>query len=84
MSKKKKCLKSGVVWKMTSVEATLAKKPLYNGFACGHGVHGDVRYNRAKQKQMTQKFLDDQGASQGSFSSCYIINVAKKLKYFRK
>ena len=76
MSKKKKCPKSGAVWKMTSEEATLAKKPHYNGFACGHGVHGDVKYNRAKQKRMTQKFLGDQGASRGSFSFCYIINSA--------
>ena len=72
MSKKKKCPKSGVVWKMTSEEATLAKKPHYNGFACGHGVHGDVKYNRAKQKQATQKFLVDQGASRGSFSFAVI------------
>ena len=73
MSKKKKCPKSGAVWKMSAVEATLAKKPHYNGFACGHGVHGDVKYNRAKQKRMTQKFLVDQGASRGSFSFAKIF-----------
>ena len=68
MSKKKKCPKSGAIWKMSAGEATLAKKPRYNGFACGHGVHGNVKYNRAKQKRMTQKILGDQGASRGFFS----------------
>lgn len=68
MSKKKKCPKSGAVWKMTSEEVTLSKKTHYNGFACGHGVHGDVKYNRAKQKRMAQRFLGEQGASRGSFS----------------
>ena len=71
MSKRNKCPKTGAVWKMTSTEATLAKKPLYNGYACSHGVHGDVKYNRAKQKRMTQKFLGEQGASRGSFSYVY-------------
>ncbi len=82
MSKKKKFPKSGAVWKVTSEEATLAKKPHYNGFACGHGVHGDVKYNRAKNKRMTQKFLSEQGASQGSFSFCFFTTIMFCLQKF--
>ncbi len=74
MSKrKKKCPAQGPVWKMSSVEATLAKKPNYNGFAVGHGTHGDLKYNRNKVKRETQKLLNEQGASRGSFS--YLCNV---------
>ena len=41
--------KNGPVWQLSSVEATLLAKPRYNGFACGHGPHGDRKYNRAKE-----------------------------------
>ena len=56
--------KSDVVWRQSAEEATLASKPRYNGFACGHGAHGSVKYSRAraKQRQMRQE-----GASRGSF-----------------
>ena len=39
--------KSDVVWRQSAEEATLAAKPRYNGFACGHGAHGSVKYSRA-------------------------------------
>ena len=42
--------KEGPVWKLSAVEATLQAKPRYNGFACGHGAHGDSKYNRAKER----------------------------------
>lgn len=42
--------KEGPVWKLSRVEATLQAKPRFNGFACGYGVHGDVKYNRAKER----------------------------------
>lgn len=42
--------KDGAIWKLSSAEATLGAKPRYNGFACGYGVHGDVKFNRAKEK----------------------------------
>ena len=29
--------KDAVVWRQSAGEATLAAKPRYNGFACGHG-----------------------------------------------
>lgn len=40
--RKKRAPKSGAVWRMSAKEATLAKKPRYNGYACGHGAHGDA------------------------------------------
>ena len=40
----------GPVLRLSRVEATLLAKPRYNGFACGHGAHGDAKFNRAKEK----------------------------------
>ena len=40
--------KSDVVWRQSAEEATLASKPRYNGFACGHGAHGSAKYSRAR------------------------------------
>lgn len=48
---KPRVTESGSLLVATSLEATRAKKPRYNGFACGHGVHGDTKYNRAREKQ---------------------------------
>lgn len=58
--------KGDVVWRQSAEEATLARKPYYNAFACGHGVHGDTKYNRAKEKR-TWKRDFQKGASRGSF-----------------
>lgn len=41
--KKKYIISKEDIWK--------AKKPKYNGFAIGHGPHGDTKYNRQKNKQ---------------------------------
>ena len=57
----------GVVWRQSAEEAALAKKPRYNGFACGHGAHGDAKYSRAKAKRAWRKQLRQEGASRGSF-----------------
>ena len=35
--------------------------PRYNGFACGHGAHGDVKYNRSKQKRFWKRELNGGG-----------------------
>ena len=43
--------KDAVVWRQSAEEATLAAKPRYNGFACGHGAHGPAKYSRARAKQ---------------------------------
>lgn len=58
---------STVVWHQSAEEATLAKKPRYNGFACGHGAHGDIKYNRAKERRQFNAELKQEGASRGSF-----------------
>ncbi len=58
--------KSKVVWKQTAEEATLANKPYINAYACGHGVQGDTKYNRTKEKRTWKRDLQE-GASRGSF-----------------
>ena len=57
-SKRRKGGGSGTVWRVSSEEATLRMMPRYSGFACGHGPHGDVKYNRAKEKRL---WLDRDG-----------------------
>lgn len=38
----------GAVWHMSSEQATLAKMPKYNGYACGYGAHGNAKYPSCK------------------------------------
>lgn len=59
--------KDDVVWRQSPEEATLAGKPRYNGFACGHGAHGPAKYSRARAKQAWQRHMRQEGASRGSF-----------------
>ena len=49
------------IWHVSAEEATLHKMPRYNGFACGHGAHGDVKYNRSKQKRFWKRELNGGG-----------------------
>ena len=70
--------KSDVVWRQSAEEATLAAKPRYNGFACGHGAHGSVKYSRARAKQAWQRRMRQEGASRGSFP-LYAKKFAKAL-----
>ncbi len=35
--------KTGPGWRLSAEEAALAKKPRYNGYACGHGAQGEAR-----------------------------------------
>ncbi len=64
--RKKNAPRSGAVWHMSAEEAALAKKPQYNGFACGHGAHGDAKYNRSKSKQSWKAQMEKEGAPRGS------------------
>lgn len=66
--RRKRVPKSGAVWHQTPEEATMARKPYINGYACGHGVHGDVKYNRAKERRAWRKQTRREGASYGPFS----------------
>lgn len=59
-----------VVWRQSAEEATLAAKPRYNGYACGHGAHGSAKYSRTKIKQAWQRQMRQEGASRGSFLFC--------------
>lgn len=59
--------KTGAVWRQSADEATLAQNPRYNGFACGHGAHGDRKFNRAKASRAWKTQLRQEGASRGSF-----------------
>lgn len=57
----------GTVWHMSSEQATLAKMPKYNGYACGYGAHGNVKYHRVKSKRAWKAQMQKEGASWGSF-----------------
>ena len=59
--------RANVVWHQTAEEATLAHKPRFNGYACGHGAHGDAKYNRAKEKRAWRERGGQEGASRDSF-----------------
>lgn len=59
--------KDAVVWHQSAEEATLAAKPRYNGFACGHGAHGPAKYSRARAKQVWKRQMRQEGAPRGSF-----------------
>lgn len=79
--RKKRAPKSGAVWRMSAEEATLAKKPRYNGYACGHGAHGDAKYSRTKSKRAWQKQLKQEGAPRGSFLfTFYLLFGLQKAK----
>ena len=82
-SKRNRVPKGDVVWRQTAEEATLARKPYYNAFACGHGVHGDTKYNRAKEKRTWKRDLR-KGASRGSFllaMMCSRLHVESKQRH---
>ena len=79
--RKKHAPKSGAVWHMSADEATLAKKPHYNGYICGHGAHGDAKYSRTKSKRAWQKQLKQEGAPRGSFLfTFYVHSRCRKQK----
>ena len=50
------------------------KKPRYNGYACGHGAHGDAKYSRTKSKRAWQKQLKQEGAPRGSFLFTFCLH----------
>lgn len=59
MSKNKKYSKKGKIFYMSSEEATLIKMPKYNGYKVGHGMHGDKKYNRSKEKKKWKEEFDE-------------------------
>lgn len=76
-AKKHKIAKKGAVWHQSSAEATLAAKPYINGYSCGHGVHGDTKYNRCKDKREWKHSMDQEGASRGSLPFAWTLDDAR-------
>lgn len=58
------------VWHRSADEATLDAKPCYNGFAGGHGAHGDAKYNRTREQRAWKRQLKQEGALRGPFPVC--------------
>ena len=73
--------KDDVVWRQSAEEATLASKPRYNGFACGHGAHGPVKYSRARAKQAWKRQMRQEGASRGSFLFSVVVQAVEITLY---
>lgn len=69
--------RANVVWHQTAEEATLAHKPRFNGYACGHGAHGDAKYNRAKDKRAWRERGGQEGASRLLPFSLRRLNVRR-------
>ncbi len=65
--RKKRVPKTGAVWRLSTEEATLAKKPKYNGYACGHGAHGSAKFNRTKSNRAWKAQLRQEGVQKGPF-----------------
>ena len=41
---------------LDAIEATEMQMPYIDGFACGHGVHGDTSYNRSRSKREWRRY----------------------------
>lgn len=46
--------------KISAEKRWQAEKPRFNGFAIGHGVHGDVNYNRRKDKEKLRREIEEE------------------------
>lgn len=56
MSKKKNSMS---VYHLSATENTLRQMPKFNPYQIGHGVHGDTKYNRRKEKEKLRKLLSE-------------------------
>lgn len=56
MSKKKNSMS---VYHLSAAENTLRKMPKLNPYQTGHGVIGDTKYNRRKEKESLRKLLKE-------------------------
>ena len=45
---------------LTSIEATRLKREHFNLYQTGHGVHGNTKYNRNKQKEKDCRDKEEQ------------------------
>lgn len=60
--KKRRPPKRGPVWKLSAEEATVLRKPLYNGHMCGTGMHGSKKYDRNAAKRQFNESLRNGGS----------------------
>lgn len=60
--KKHRPPKRGPVWKLSAEEATMLRKPLYNGHMCGTGMHGSKKYDRNAAKRQFNESLRNGGS----------------------
>ena len=56
MSKKKNTMS---VYHLSATENTLRQMPKFNPYQTGHGVIGDTKYNRRKEKKKLRKLLSE-------------------------
>ena len=56
MSKKKNSMS---VYHLSATENTLRQMPKFNPYQTGHGIIGDTKYNRRKEKAKFKKFLSE-------------------------
>lgn len=50
-------MKSNKILVLDSYQATMIRKPKFNGFQTGHGPHGKRGYNRLAEKRKFEKEL---------------------------
>lgn len=56
MSKKKN---STSVYHLSATENTLRQMPKFNPYQTGHGIIGDTKYNRQKEKAKFKRYLSE-------------------------
>ena len=56
MSKRKNSMS---VYHLSATENTLRQMPKFNPYQIGHGVHGDTKYNRRKEKEKFKRYLSE-------------------------
>ena len=56
MPKKKNSMS---VYHLSATENTLRQMPKFNPYQTGHGIIGDTKYNRRKEKETLRKLLSE-------------------------
>ena len=47
------------VYHLSATENTLRQMPKFNPYQTGHGIIGDTKYNRRKEKEKLRKLLSE-------------------------
>lgn len=56
MSKKKSNMR---VYHLSATKNTLRQMPKFNPYQTGHGIIGDTKYNRRKEKEKLKRYLSE-------------------------